>query len=417
MRILLVTLIVVTCLAQSPTGTVTFFDGEVAVGTGTLVCVGGSCTATFSTSALTPGTHSITAVYDGDGNFTGSTSPILMQVVVPLIPPPVLTFPALAMVNQPFSYQISASNSPTSFQATGLPTGLSLSAAGLISGSPTVAGSYSVLLGAANAGGTGEAILALTVTPVVTPPLPPVVSSFVANPTSISQGLSSVLTWSVSGQTSLTLNGATVSGTSTTVAPASTTTYTLVATNAGGATSAQATVVVTAPPPLAPPTISSFSASPASISPGGSTTLSWSVAGAASLTLNGSAVSGSSAAVAPSATTTYALVATNSGGSTSAQATVTVVAPPPAGAPNITSVFPSSVAVGQVVTLTGTNFPSSAILWITSSIGTQGLRVASATGTTVTFQPTAGIFPQGTSTMYLSGSAGNSNVVSLTVTN
>jgi len=59
------------------TGTVTFQDGATALGTGTLN--GG--TATFTTSGLTAGTHSITAVYSGDANFAGGTSPALMQTV------------------------------------------------------------------------------------------------------------------------------------------------------------------------------------------------------------------------------------------------------------------------------------------------------------------------------------------------
>src|SRR5438309_2235059 len=59
------------------TGTVTFQDGTSALGTGTLS--GGA--ATFITSGLTAGTHSITAVYSGDANFASSTSPGLTQTV------------------------------------------------------------------------------------------------------------------------------------------------------------------------------------------------------------------------------------------------------------------------------------------------------------------------------------------------
>src|SRR6266481_2458560 len=59
------------------TGTVTFQDGATALGMGTLS--GG--TATFTTSGLTAGTHSITAVYGGDANFANSTSPGLTQTV------------------------------------------------------------------------------------------------------------------------------------------------------------------------------------------------------------------------------------------------------------------------------------------------------------------------------------------------
>src|SRR5207302_885487 len=61
----------------TPTGTVTFQDGAATLGTGMLS--GG--TATFTTSGLGTGAHSITAIYGGDANFTGSTSPILTQTI------------------------------------------------------------------------------------------------------------------------------------------------------------------------------------------------------------------------------------------------------------------------------------------------------------------------------------------------
>jgi hypothetical protein len=61
-----------------PTGTVLFYDGTTQIGTGTLNSVG---QATFTTSSLAVGNHSITAVYDGDTNFTSSTSASLSQKV------------------------------------------------------------------------------------------------------------------------------------------------------------------------------------------------------------------------------------------------------------------------------------------------------------------------------------------------
>ncbi|HZS44603.1 MAG TPA: Ig-like domain-containing protein, partial [Blastocatellia bacterium] len=64
--------------AGAPIGTVTFFDGATQIGTGTL---NGSGVATFSTTALSVGTHSITATFGGDGNFNGSTSSAVNQVV------------------------------------------------------------------------------------------------------------------------------------------------------------------------------------------------------------------------------------------------------------------------------------------------------------------------------------------------
>ena len=61
----------------TPTGTVTFQDGASTLGTGTL----SGRRATFTTSGLGTGAHSITAIYSGDANFTGSTSPILTQTI------------------------------------------------------------------------------------------------------------------------------------------------------------------------------------------------------------------------------------------------------------------------------------------------------------------------------------------------
>ena len=55
----------------------TFRDGSATLGTATLA--GG--TASFPTSALSAGSHSITAVYGGDANFLGSTSGVLTQGV------------------------------------------------------------------------------------------------------------------------------------------------------------------------------------------------------------------------------------------------------------------------------------------------------------------------------------------------
>ncbi len=64
--------------AGTPTGTVSFFDGTTSFGTGTLA--GG--VATFTTSSLSVASHPVTAVYEGDTDFTTSTSnPALTQTV------------------------------------------------------------------------------------------------------------------------------------------------------------------------------------------------------------------------------------------------------------------------------------------------------------------------------------------------
>lgn len=77
------------------------------------------------------------------------------------------------------------------------------------------------------------------------------------------------------------------------------------------------------------PTITSFTASPSTITAGQSSTLTWNVSGATSLTLDngiGSVAGSNSSTVAPGSTTTYTLTATNSTGSVTAKATVTVQA-------------------------------------------------------------------------------------------
>jgi len=59
------------------TGTITFYDGAMVIGTSGVSSNSGSTTI----STLTAGSHNITAQYSGDSNFSSSTSPVLMQTV------------------------------------------------------------------------------------------------------------------------------------------------------------------------------------------------------------------------------------------------------------------------------------------------------------------------------------------------
>jgi len=68
----------VTVAGGTPTGAVQFKDGTTNLGS-PVTLSGGS--ATYSTSALSAGSHSITAVYGGDLNIVGSTSTVVTQTV------------------------------------------------------------------------------------------------------------------------------------------------------------------------------------------------------------------------------------------------------------------------------------------------------------------------------------------------
>ena len=79
------------------------------------------------------------------------------------------------------------------------------------------------------------------------PPTTPIINSFLANPTSITVGESSNLSWSVTDATTVTIDNGigsvALSGT-TTVTPVTTTTYTLTATNTAGSVTASITITV-----------------------------------------------------------------------------------------------------------------------------------------------------------------------------
>ncbi len=98
------------------------------------------------------------------------------------------------------------------------------------------------------------------------------------------------------------------------------------------------------PTPPSAPVIASFVASPRTIAYGQTATLSWSVSGATSVTIDngiGNTSSSSWVTVAPTSTTTYQLIAKGTGGTAAAAVTITVNQPsqpvPPPTAPTLIS--------------------------------------------------------------------------------
>jgi hypothetical protein len=160
----------------------------------------------------------------------------------------------------------------------------------------------------------------------------PTISSFAADPATISTGQSSTLNWAVTGATLISLNqgiGLVAAIDSEIVSPTQTTIYTLTAQNAAGeSVSAKVTVTVGAPP-----SIELFTATPSTISVGEGAILTASFTNAVSATIdNGLGDVANGATVDTGAltkNTTYTLTVTNSiGAQTTAKATVTVVALP-----------------------------------------------------------------------------------------
>ena len=97
-------------------------------------------------------------------------------------------------------------------------------------------------------------VLCLWLAPQSAPAEVPVISSFTADPVSISPGEPVTLEWVVTGATSLKLDGVAITGNSTVVNPIVTSGFLLEATNADGSVTATVSVSVVDVPDFAPAT-------------------------------------------------------------------------------------------------------------------------------------------------------------------
>jgi hypothetical protein len=150
------------------------------------------------------------------------------------------------------------------------------------------------------------------------------ISSCTASPTNISAGQSSTLSWTSLNADTVSIApgvGSVTKTGSVSVNPSQTTTYTVTAMGGGASASCSVTVTIGALPVIA-----SFTATPANINAGQSSTLQWSVQNSTSVSISsiGTVSASGTNSVSPAATTVYTLTATNAAGSTTKTATVTV---------------------------------------------------------------------------------------------
>ncbi len=167
----------------------------------------------------------------------------------------------------------------------------------------------------------------------ITTPAPTV--NFSANPTSVSYGGSSVLTWSSLNADFCTLSGdwsggAVTSGSSSKGSLTASKNYTITCTGSGGNTSKSLTVSVGSTPIVTPAPTIIFSANPTSVSYGGSSVLTWSSINATSCEASGDGWSGSRATEGNQATGSlylsrnFIITCSGDGGSTAKSLTVSV---------------------------------------------------------------------------------------------
>ncbi len=393
----------------------------------------GTATASGTAISYTPnagfsGTDSFT--YTGTNTY-GTSAPAMVTVTVSA---PILVFSSApgglpnGTVGNVYSQTVAVTGgtAPYSFTATGLPAGLSLTTAtGVISGTPTTAGSYTVIISAMDAhGATGSATYTVAIgvqAPVARAATFTVAanSSATAVPLSLAGGAAT----SVAVATVPSHGMATASGTAVSYTPnagfSGADSFTYTASNSGG-TSAPATVTVA----VSAPTLA-FSPAPGGLpdgtvgtaynqtitATGGTSPYSFTAAGLpAGLTIN-AATGVISGAPTIAGSNNVTISATDGHGATGA-ATYTIsisVQAPVAGAATVAvaanssaTAVPRSLAGGAATSVAGATAPAH---------GT-----ATATGTAIAYAPNAGFSGTDSFTYTATNAAGTSAPATVTVT-
>ncbi|MGD0354694.1 MAG: hypothetical protein ABSB31_04525 [Dehalococcoidia bacterium] len=201
-----------------------------------------------------------------------------------------------------------------------------VNAAGTMAVSPATSTVYTI--SATNSTGTVTRSATTMVNPAPLVGTQPAIIQFSSN---LNSDGTSTLSWNVTGANSVSIDqgiGQVNAAGSRVVSPASTTVYTLSATNsAGTVTSSAMTTVNSASPVGTPPVITQFNSNPSIINSAGTSTLSWNVTGANSVSIDqgiGQVNAAGSRVVSPASTTVYTLSATNSAGTVTSSATIMV---------------------------------------------------------------------------------------------
>jgi len=167
---------------STPTGSVIFYDGTTAKGSGGVA----AGVATYTTSSLAVGSHSITAAYTGDANFLGLTSSVITEQINPTAPtiswspPAPLTYGGALSGILDASATFGASTVPGSFAYTATPSGGSASA---VTGATVLGpGSYTLTVTFTPTDTTDYTVVGATVPLVVYKANPTVAVTFSLNP-------------------------------------------------------------------------------------------------------------------------------------------------------------------------------------------------------------------------------------------
>ena len=215
----------------------------------------------------------------------------------------------------------------------------------------------------------------------------PVVQAFVASPAVINAGEHSILSWAVTGASKVYIDnniGNVALQGSTPVFPASTSYYTLTASNSSGSTTARTQIIVTgsAQTQLKPPLILSFFCDKSSVNAGDAVTLHWSTAEATSVALEPGGTVGAqgSKTVYPYVTSDYSLTASNSYGIAKGTLTVAVAGTGPIIGPVVVPSGTEKVVVLPAISAeSGSLVKNNAVYTIqeTACIGDTSLSLAS----------------------------------------